>query len=117
MKWKPDGSYSDERRAAYPGKGLAMDHGNSPTTAIKEFCRGCMCQRNTADCPSTRCPLFMFRPGAKDEGAVQRKPSDVPTVQEYEAMLRARDPDGTKAAAARERFKRVSDEDDSDSDE
>ena len=106
MTWKPDGSYVDERRLAYPGKGLAMDHGNSPTTAIKEFCRGCMCQRNVADCPSRRCPLFVYRPGANDEGAVQRRPEDVPSAEEYERMLQARDPDGSKANAARERFAR-----------
>lgn len=119
MPWKSDGSYVDDRRAAYPGKGLAMDHGNSATTAIKEFCRGCMCQRNVADCPSTRYPLFVYRPGANDTGAVQRKPGDVPTVEEYEAMLKARDPEGVKAAAARERFKKAKEGegDDDDTDE
>lgn len=105
LKWKPV-SFTDERRVKHPGRGLAMDYGNSKSTAITEFCRGCMLTHgNVSDCTSKDCALFPFRPGADAEGAVVRVPGvDVPTREWYEEELRKRDPDGAKAEAARERF-------------
>ena len=104
-EWKPK-TFSDERRAKHPGRGLAMDYDGSKTTAIVEFCRGCMVTNGSvADCTSVRCALFPFRPGADAPDAVVRKPGiDVPSREWYEEELRKRDPDGTKADAARERF-------------
>ena len=104
QKWTPV-TYTDERRAKYPGRGLAMDYGHSRVTGIEEFCRGCMCAVSVSDCPSKSCPLFPFRPGADADGATQRIPGvDVPTKEWYEEQLRLQDPDGAKADAARERF-------------
>lgn len=83
-----------------------MDYGNSRAVAIEEHCKDCMCTSgNVADCTSKKCALFPFRPGADAVGAVVRVPGvDVPTREWYEEEIRRRDPDGAKAAAARERF-------------
>lgn len=94
-----------ERRIAYPGRGMAMDYEKSKTTAIEEFCRNCFQASNCASCTSRNCALFPYRPGANDPDAVQRRPGyDVPTLEQYQELLRAKDPDGAKAAIARERM-------------
>lgn len=75
-----------------------MDHGGSRQIAIEEHCKNCYGSTNASQCPFCDCGFFPFRPGANDPGAVQRRPGDVPSVEEYEAMIEAADPDGTKRA-------------------
>ena len=96
--------YANERRMKYPGRSQAIDAGRSPTGAIEEMCRECMSQVDCSDCTDTPCWLFPYRPGADKPGAVQRAVGDVPSQEEYEAMRKALDPDGSKTEAMRERF-------------
>lgn len=95
IKWKSSGSYADDRRLAVPGAWAKIDAGSSPTGAIREFCRSCMCQRSVPD-------------------AIKRRAGDVPTPEEYAELLRQQDPEGIRAARARERFGRNSTEEDED---
>jgi len=96
--------FSAELREKYPRKALEADHGSSRASAIHLNCRECIQAVSAADCPTTTCFLFPFRPGADSEGSRQRKPGDVPSREQYEEILRLRDPDGAKAAEARKRF-------------
>lgn len=94
----------NQRRIQYPGRGMAMDYEKSKTVAIEEKCRDCMQERNCSLCTSPECPLFPYRPNAKDENATQRQPGyDVPTLEHYLELIKAQDPEGKKADAFRER--------------
>lgn len=95
--------FANVRRIQHPGRGEAVDHGNSRATAIEEMCRECLGQIDCSDCTDRQCPLFPFRPGADKEGANQRKPGDVPTQAEYAELRRLQDPDGVKAQTFRDR--------------
>ena len=97
--------YVNTRRLQYPARGLKMDYENSRSTAIEEKCRDCMQERNCSQCTSPECPLFPYRPGADDPNATQRRPGiDVPAREHYLELIKALDPDGKKATAARERM-------------
>lgn len=103
--------FVDELREKFPRMGMNVDYGKSRSSAINLFCRACIQAASAAQCPSVNCPLFLFRPGADSPDAKQRKPGDVPSQEQYEEWLRLRDPDGSKADAARERFMRTMAED------
>lgn len=97
--------YVNTRRLQHPARGLRMDYENSRSVAIEEKCRDCMQERNCSQCTSPECPLFPYRPGADDPNATQRRPGiDVPAREHYLELIKAQDPDGRKATAARERM-------------
>lgn len=102
--WKPTGMYRDELRQKHPATALKADHEASHASRIKMFCRECMQQTSAADCPDNGCFLFPSRPGADHTDANVRTADSVPSVEQYAEWIRAKDPDGSKAAAARERF-------------
>lgn len=97
--------YANERRVKYPARSQAIDAGRSPSGAIEEMCRECMCQTDCSSCPDRACWLFPYRPGADAAGATQRTPGiDVPSPEDYAELRRLQDPDGSKAQAMREVF-------------
>lgn len=104
MAWKKTGMYRDDLRERYPTLAMRADHENSLAARVKLFCRECMTQASCPDCPDPGCFLFPSRPGHDRDGATTRPDGCVPSVEEYEAMRQARDPDGLKAEAARQRF-------------
>lgn len=104
MTWKPTGMLRDDLRRKHPATALKADHGESHASRIRLHCKECIQQASAADCPDRGCFLFPSRPGADTDGATVRLVEDVPTVAEYEAMIRAKDPDGSKGEAARARI-------------
>lgn len=104
MTWKPTGMLRDELRRKHPTTALKADHGESHASRIRLHCKECIQHASAANCPDRGCFLFPSRPGADAGGATVRLPSDVPTVAEYETMIRAKDPEGSKGEAARVRI-------------
>lgn len=80
-------------REKRPSRGIEADYKNSRKAAIDLFCLNCVGLNKTdgtqisavEGCKSYSCPLWPFRPG---KGPKDRPDGVVPTVEEYEEMIK-----------------------------
>lgn len=84
----------DRLRVKFSGRARKADSGNSATSAIYLHCMECSGPDiHPRDCGITRCALWQYRPGGKDE-----RPVTVPSDAEYEAAAAAKYTDEEREA-------------------
>ena len=85
-QYKTSNRAIDRLRVKFSGRARKADSGNSATSAIYLHCMECSGPDiHPRDCGITRCALWQYRPGGKDE-----RPATVPTDAEYEAAAAAK---------------------------